>query len=138
MKLPALFRGKSAFLKGNFLLLTMSWTVMYFAQPIPSTYASLYYLHLGADAFLLSVIGFAGSIAFAVVQFPGGYLADKHGRRWLIATMTYGSALMAMILDSLPPESRGAGYSFQSAVTTLVLLPGPLIAQHLVFAFGFD
>jgi DHA1 family multidrug resistance protein-like MFS transporter len=169
MKLPALFRGEKAFLKGNFLLLTMSWTVMYFAQPIPATYASLYYLHLGADAFLLSVIGFAGSIAFAVVQFPGGYLADKHGRRWLVATMTYGlafgtfffifapswqfimlgmivqslcsvygPALMAMILDSLPPESRGAGYSFQSAVTTLVLLPVPLIAQFLVFAFGFD
>jgi hypothetical protein len=51
---------------------------MYFAQPIPATYASLYYLSLGADAFLLSVIGFAGSIAVALVQFPGGYLADKH------------------------------------------------------------
>ncbi len=169
MKLSALFRGEKAFLKGNFLLLTMSWTVMYFAQPIPSTYASLYYLHLGADAFLLSVIGFAGSIAFAVVQFPGGYLADRHGRRWLVSVMTYGlaigtfffifapswqfimlgmivlslcsvygPALMAMIFDSLPPESRGAGYSFQSAVTTLVLLPGPLIAQYLVFVFGFD
>ena len=169
MKLSSLFRGESAFLKGNFLLLTISWAVMYFAGPIPATYASLYYLSLGADEFLLSMIGFAGSIAIALVQFPGGYLADKHGRRWLVATMTYGlaigtfffifapswhfimigwivqnacaiyaPALMAMLLDSLPPKNRGAGYSFQSVVTSHVLLPAPLIAQYLIFAFNFD
>lgn len=169
MKLSSLFRGESAVLRGNFLILTLSWAIMYFAAPIPQTYASLYYLSLGADEFLLSVIGFAGSIAIALVQFPGGYLADKHGRRWLVATMTYGlaigtfffifapswhfimlglivqnvcaiygPALMAMILDSLPSESRGAGYSFQSVVTSLVLLPAPLIAQYLIWAFNFD
>jgi MFS family permease len=142
---------------------------MYFASPITSTYASLYYLSLGADAFLLSVIGFAGSVAIALVQLPGGYLADKHGRRWLVATMTfglaigtfffifapswqfimlglivqslcaiYGPALMAMVIDSLPPKSRGTGYSFQSVVTSLVLLPGPIIAQYLILKFNFD
>jgi DHA1 family multidrug resistance protein-like MFS transporter len=168
MKLSSLFRGKSV-LKGNFLILTLSWVIMYFAIPIPQTYASLYYLSLGADEFLLSIIGFAGSIAIALVQFPGGYLADKHGRRWLIATMTYGlafgtvffilapswpfvmlgmiiqslcaiygPALMAMVIDSLPPENRGAGYSFQSAITSLVLLPAPIIAQYLILTFNLD
>jgi len=169
MKLSSLFRGESAVLRGNFLILTLSWAIMYFAIPIPQTYASLYYLSLGADEFLLSIIGFAGSIAIALVQFPGGYLADKHGRRWLIATMTYGlafgtfffifapswpfimlgmimqsvcsiygPALIAMVIDSLPPENRGAGYSFQSVVASLVLLPAPLIAQYLVLTFNFD
>jgi MFS family permease len=142
---------------------------MFFAQPIPETYASLYYLNLGADTFLISVLGFVGSIAVALVQFPGGYLADKHGRRWLIITMTfglgigtlffvfapswqflliglliqnicsiYGPALMAMVMDSLPPENRGAGFSFQSVISTVVLLPAPLIAQYLVATFNFD
>jgi MFS family permease len=169
MKLSSVFRGESSVLKGNFLILTLSWAIMYSAGPIPQTYASLYYLSLGADNFLLSIIGFAGSIAIALVQFPGGYLADKHGRRWLVSTMTYGlavgafffiiapswpfimlgmviqsvcavygPALMAMVIDSLPPENRGAGYSFQSVVTSLVLLPAPLIAEYLVFTFGFD
>jgi MFS family permease len=169
MKLSSIFRSESAVMKGNFLILTLSWAIMYFAGPIPQTYASLYYLSLGADKFLLSVIGFAGSIALALVQFPGGYLADKHGRRWLVSTMTYGlaigafffiiapswpfimlgmiiqsvcavygPALMAMVIDSLPPENRGAGYSFQWVVTSLVLLPAPLIAQYLVFTFDFD
>ena len=168
-EVSALFRGDSAVLRGNFLLITVSWIIMFAAQPIPDTYASLFYLHLGADEFLLSIMGFAGSIAVALVQFPGGYLADKHGRRWLIVTMTfglaigslffifapswqfiligllvqnvcsiYGPALMAMVIDSLPPENRGAGFSFQSVITTLVLLPAPLIAQYLVATFNFD
>jgi MFS family permease len=167
--MSALIRGDHTVLRGNFLIITLSWIIMFSAQPIPDTYASLFYLNLGADAFLLSIIGFAGSIAVALVQFPGGYLADKHGRRWLVATMTfglaigtlflifapswhfimiglivqnlcaiYGPALMAMVIDSLPPENRGAGFSFQSVVTTLVLLPGPLIAQYLIVTFDFD
>jgi MFS family permease len=169
MKLHSLFCGKSAVLRGNFLILTLSWVIMYSAGPIPQTYASLYYLSLGADAFLLSIIGFAGSVAIALVQLPGGYLADKHGRRWLVATMTYGlafgtfffifapswpfiilgsiiqsvcaiygPALMAMVIDSLPPETRGTGYSLQSVITSLVLLPAPLIAQYLVLRFNLD
>jgi MFS family permease len=169
MKLSSIFRGESAFLKGNFLILTLSWIVMYLAQPIPATYASLFYLSLGADAFLLSVIGFCGSIAVALVQFPGGYLADKHGRRWLIVSMTfamslctfffifanswqvialgmilqnlcliYQPALIAMVIDSLPPKSRGAGYNFQSVIMNFVFLPAPLIAQTLVLVFRFD
>lgn len=169
MRLSALFRGESAVLRGNFLIITISWVIFFFAQPIPDTYASLYYIHLGADVFLISIIGFVGSIAIALVQFPGGYLADKHGRRWLIVSMTfgiaigslffifapswhfimiglliqnvcsiYGPALMAMVIDSLPPQNRGAGFSFQSVVSTLVLLPAPLIAQYLVVTFDFD
>ncbi len=169
MKFSALFRGDQAVLRGNFLLITITWIIMFAAQPIPDTYASLYYLHLGANELMLSIIGFAGSIAVALVQFPGGYLADKHGRRRLVVTMTfglaigslffifapswefiliglliqnicsiYGPALMAMVIDSLPSESRGAGFSFQSVITSLVLLPAPLIAAYLVSVFNFD
>jgi MFS family permease len=169
MRLTALFRGDQAVLRGNFLLITLSWIILFAVQPIPETYASLYYLSLGADKFLIAIMGFAGSIAVALVQFPGGYLADKHGRRGLIITMTfglaigslffifapswqfilvglllqnvcsiYGPALMAMVIDSLPPENRGAGFSFQSVITTIIILPAPLIAQYLVAAFKFD
>jgi MFS family permease len=169
MNIRSLFRGDQAVLRGNFLLITVSWVILFSAQPIPETYASLYYISLGADEFLISIIGFAGSIAVALVQFPGGYLADKHGRRGLIVSMTfglaigslffifapswpfiliglliqnvcsiYGPALMAMIIDSLPPHNRGAGFSLQSVITTLVLLPAPLIAQYLVVTFSFD
>lgn len=169
MNLSQFFRSDSKVLRGNFLILTLSWLIMYSAGPIPQTYASLYYLSLGADEFILSLIGFAGSIAIALVQLPGGYLADKHGRRWLVSTMTYGlavgafffiiapswpfimlgmviqsvcaiygPALMAMVIDSLPPKHRGAGFSFQSIATSLAILPAPIIAQYLVLTFDFN
>ncbi len=142
---------------------------MFFASPIPNTYAGLYYRELGASDFLLSVIAFSGSIALALVQFPGGYLADKHGRRWLVFSMTFGvalfsiffvvapswhfialglmlqnlclfyqPALFAIMLDSVSPENRGAGFTLQSVVTNLASLPASIIAGFLILTFTFD
>ncbi len=85
--------GKNAVLSGNFLVLIITWVLMYSTQPIPDTYASLYYVSLGATPFLMSLMFFIGALATAFVQFPGGYLADKHGRRWLVATMSFGLAI---------------------------------------------
>ncbi len=50
----------------------------------------------------------------------------------------YAPALMALLIDSLPPKKRATGYSFQSVLTNLVFLPGPIIAQYLIFTFNFD
>ncbi|MGA3191191.1 MAG: MFS transporter [Candidatus Bathyarchaeia archaeon] len=161
--------NRYSFLRGNFLILMISWILMNFAGPIPQTYQSLYFKGLGATDFLLGVIGFAGSIALALVQFPGGYLADKHGRRLLVVTMTYGLALsyvffvlapswqfivlalivqnfcllyqpamFAMMLDSVPPEERGKGYTLQAVVSNLVSLPAAIIAGYLILIFNLD
>ncbi len=164
------FRNRYSFVKGNFQLMTITWILMFFAVPIPNTYAGKFYKDvLGADDFILSVISFAGSIALAFVQFPGGYLADKHGRRWLVYTMTFGvalssiffvfapswpfivigimiqnfcllyqPALFAIMLDSVSPENRGAGFTFQAVVTNLVGLPASIIAGYLILVFQFD
>jgi MFS family permease len=144
--------------------------MMYFALPIPNTYAGKYFKDvLGASDFILSVIAFSGSIAIALVQFPGGYMADKHGRRWLVYTMTFGvafssvffviapswpfivigtmlqnfcllyqPALFAMMLDSVSPESRGAGFTLQSVITNLVGLPAAIIAGYLILIFQLN
>jgi MFS family permease len=156
-----------SFIRGNFLILIITWILMNFSGPIPQTYSSLYFKDLGANDFLLGVIGFAGSIALALVQFPGGYFADKHGRRWLIVTMTYGMtlaylffifaqswqfiviglviqnfclvyqpALFALMLDSVPPERRGEGFTIQAVVTNIVSLPAAIIAGVLVLYFN--
>jgi len=157
-------------MKGNFLILTITWVMMYFALPIPNTYAGKYFKDvLGASDFILSVIAFSGSIAIALVQFPGGYMADKHGRRWLVYTMTFGvafssvffviapswpfivigtmlqnfcllyqPALFAMMLDSVSPESRGAGFTLQSVITNLVGLPAAIIAGYLILIFQLN
>ena len=86
-------RKEFSFIKGNYAILVMSWILMDFAMELPGTYYSLYVLKLGATETILGMIGFASFLVLASVQFPGGYLADKFGRRWLVSSMTFGVAL---------------------------------------------
>ncbi len=50
----------------------------------------------------LGIIGLANFLAMAAVAFPGGYLADKYGRRWLITTMTFAMALSWLFFALAP------------------------------------
>ena len=90
MRLCSRLRDEFAFLQGNVLVLMTSWVLMNFAGAIPSTYYSLYILELEGTPFIIGIIEFAAFAALASVQFPGGYLADKVGRRGLIVTFTFG------------------------------------------------
>ncbi len=50
----------------------------------------------------LGLIGLVGFLAMAAVAFPGGYLTDKYGRRWLITTMTFVMALSWLFFAVAP------------------------------------
>jgi len=93
LQFVAKLREEFAFIKGNYFILVLSWIIMDFAMELPGTYYSKYVLELYATEFILGVIMFISFLTLALVQFPGGYLADRHGRRWLISTMTFGVAL---------------------------------------------
>lgn len=82
-----------SFIRGNYAILVASWIIVDFASELPATYFGLYVLGLGATETILGVIGLSQFLALASLQFPGGYLADKYGRKWLISTMTFGVAL---------------------------------------------
>jgi MFS family permease len=86
-------RSEFDFIQGNFLVLVLSWIIMDLASELPSTYYGLYVEALGGSATVIGLIGFVSMIAQALVMFPGGYLADKYGRRWLVSTMTFGLAM---------------------------------------------
>ena len=90
MHLTERLTGEDAVLTGNFLLLLITWILMNSTSPISDTFSSKYFVSLGATPFLLSAMFFLSSLAIAFVQFPGGYLADKHGRKWLVSGMTFG------------------------------------------------
>ena len=93
MKIVAKLRDEFSFVRGNYLILVLSWVLMDFASEMPSLYYGPFVIYdLGATAPILGFIGFASVIALAAVQFPGGYLADRYGRRWLISTLTFGVA----------------------------------------------
>jgi MFS family permease len=82
-----------SFIKGNYAILVTSWILIDFAMELPATYYALYVLKLGATETILGIIGLFSFLTLASMQFPGGYLADKFGRKWLISSMTFGVAL---------------------------------------------
>jgi MFS family permease len=57
---------------------------------------------LGGSGLALGLIGLTGFFCMAAVAFPGGYLADKYGRRWLITTMTFGMASSFLLFAFAP------------------------------------
>ncbi|MDI6847056.1 MAG: MFS transporter [Candidatus Bathyarchaeia archaeon] len=93
MKLAKKLKEEFSFFKGNYLILIISWILIDFAGELPGTYYSDYVIQLGGSATILGLITLVSMLALASVQFPGGYLADKYGRRWLISTLTFGVAL---------------------------------------------
>jgi MFS family permease len=92
-----------SFIKGNYAVLVTSWILVDFAAEIPMAYYALYVLQLGATETILGLIGLFQFLALASMQFPGGYLADKFGRKWIISSMTFGVAL-SYILYAVAPS----------------------------------
>jgi MFS family permease len=72
------------------------------AMEMPSPNFQYYVQALGGTGVVLGIIGFANFLAIAAVSFPGGYLADKYGRRWLISTMTFGMSLSYLFFALAP------------------------------------
>jgi MFS family permease len=92
-----------SFIKGNYAVLVLSWVLVDFAAEIPTAYYILYVLKLGATETIVGLIGLSQFLALASMQFPGGYLADKFGRKWIISSMTFGVTL-SFILYALAPS----------------------------------
>jgi MFS family permease len=79
-----------------------SWLVLDFANELPGTYYPLYIEALGGTAATIGLIGAVEMLARGIVQIPGGYLADKYGRKWLIASMTFVAAFSRLFYIFAP------------------------------------
>jgi MFS family permease len=103
MGLIEFLKREFSFISGNYRILVVSWIIMDLAgeMPVPNFQ---YYIQdvLGGSGVALGLIGLAGFLGMAAVAFPGGYLADKYGRRWLITTMTFGMALSYLLYAFAP------------------------------------
>jgi DHA1 family multidrug resistance protein-like MFS transporter len=103
MNIRGWLREEFSFVRGNYLILVVSWILMDFASEMPTLYYGPFVMYdLGASSSALGFIGFVSMIALALVQFPGGFLADKYGRRWLISTLTFGVALSFLFFVFAP------------------------------------
>ena len=104
MGILAKVKAEFSFVRGNYLLLVFSWILMDFALELPSIFYGPYVIYdLQGTPAILGLIGFASLIIVALVQFPGGYLADKYGRKWLVSTMTIGVGL-SYVFYALAPS----------------------------------
>jgi MFS family permease len=65
---------------------------MKFSVSLVYPFESLYINELGASPIILGLMGSISSAILAIVRIPGGYFADKYGRRNIILTMTFGIA----------------------------------------------
>jgi len=95
-------RKEFSFIQGNYLIIILSWVLMDLANEMPAPNYQYYVQALGGTGLALGIIGFANFIALAAVQFPGGFLADKYGRKWLVSTMTFGLAICFLFYALAP------------------------------------
>ena len=97
-------RREFSFIGGNYLILIVSWVIMDIGSEMPAPYYQQYVDALGGNVFpmALGIIGFANFFAMAFVAVPGGFLADKFGRSWLIKTMTFGMAFSFLFFVLAP------------------------------------
>jgi len=104
MGLANILKNEFSFIKGNYLILIVSWILMDIGMEMPLPYYQQYVDALGGNMFpiALGIIGFANFFVMAFVAVPGGFLADKFGRRWLITTMTFGIALSYLFFIAAP------------------------------------
>ncbi|RJS81639.1 MFS transporter, partial [Candidatus Bathyarchaeota archaeon] len=91
-----------SFISGNYRILVISWMIMDLAMEMPVPNFQYYVQALGGTGLALGIIGLANWVCMAIVAFPGGYLADKYGRRWLITTMTFIMALSHLFFALAP------------------------------------
>ncbi len=82
-------REKFSFLSGNFRILLISLIPIEVGRSIPMVYYSLFVLALGGTPSIVGIIGVISLAVMAFMQFPGGFLADKYGRKWFIVTFTF-------------------------------------------------
>ncbi len=103
MGLYEFLKREFSFITGNYRILVISWMIMDLASEMPAPNYQ-YYIRdvLGGTGIALGLIGLTGFLCMAAVAFPGGYLADKYGRRWLITTMTFGMALSHLFFAFAP------------------------------------
>jgi len=95
-------KSEFGFITGNFAIMMTSWLVLDFASELPATYYPLYIQALGGSAATIGLIGAIEGISRGIVQIPGGYLADKYGRKWLIASMTFVAAFSRLFYIFAP------------------------------------
>ncbi|RLE61989.1 MAG: MFS transporter, partial [Thermoprotei archaeon] len=77
-------RKELSILRGNFLVLMISWIFLHFAFSMIYPYEVLYLQALGASPSTIGLIGSLGTALLCISTIPGAYIADRYGRKKII------------------------------------------------------
>jgi MFS family permease len=91
-----------SFLKGNVLIIILSWIVWYPALGLIGGYSQLYIYALGASAIIVGAINSISTVTLSVVRILGGYIADRFGRKNILISMSLASAFTYLIYALAP------------------------------------
>jgi len=98
----AKLKNEFSFIRGNILINTVTLAIILVTTAIPYTYYPKYIEGLGGSPSIVGIIGFASYATLALVQIPGGYLADRHGRRQLTIIMTFAISITYFLFAVAP------------------------------------
>ena len=98
-------RTQFNFLKGNLLVLVISFMFFRSSIGLTSSFYPLYLRGLGASPFVIGMIGSIGSFFMGVIRIPGGFIADFYGRKKIIVTFTFFVGL-SFLFYALAPDWR--------------------------------
>jgi len=130
VSLGEFYRDIKAILRGNVLILFITWVLLGFGNNMVHKFDGLYFSALGASDV---VLGFMGALTFgmmALLQIPGGHLADTLGRKRVIVTFTFVMAFSILIFAFAP--------SWEYIVIGLVISNVALLYQPALFSIVMD
>jgi MFS family permease len=91
-----------SFLKGNLLVLIISYMFFRVSGGLTGAYYPLYVRELGASPFVIGLISSLGSLVVGLMRIPGGYFADTYGRKRIIVVFTFVAAFSYLIYAVAP------------------------------------
>ena len=117
-------------LRGNVLILFLTWLLLSFGNNMVHKFDGVYFKALGASDVML---GYMGAITFgmmALLQIPGGHIADAFGRKRVVVVFTFVMAFSMLIFAFAP--------SWEYIVIGLIVTNLALLYQPGLFSIVMD
>jgi MFS family permease len=93
------------FVRGTFLFILIVSLLNGFLIGLYGPFRSQYIIALGATPFLLGLMGSLTSLITVIIQIPGGYMADRYGRKIILTIFTFSAAL-GFLIYAIAPDWR--------------------------------
>lgn len=89
-------------LRGNLLVIIVTWAFIQFARGIIATYYSKYVIGLGAPEIVPGLLQALFTAIYAITAIIGGYVADQYGRKSIIVISTFFVAFSYLLYAIAP------------------------------------